>query len=167
MSDLELTINNLELEDNSFVVLPEGDYHFRVYSHEVVIATSDKLPPNTKQVVVTLEVPSAQGTAKVRHYLNIYKKALFAIRQFTDCIKLTEEHGKANINLDKMDGLTGICHLISQVANSGNEYNRVDTLYAPSKAPLITENDEAWEQFQTAQFAPIDPGVVNSPDMPF
>lgn len=163
----ELNINNLELEDNSFVVLPEGDYHFRVYSHEVVIATSDKLPPNTKQVVVTLEVPSAQGTAKVRHYLNVYKKALFAIRQFTDCIQLTKETGKASINLDEMDGKTGICHLISQVGNNGNEYNRVDTLYLPSKAPLITENDEAWEQFQTAQFAPIDPGIVNSPDMPF
>lgn len=163
----ELNINALELDDNSFVTLPEGDYHFRVVSHEVGIATSDKLPPNTKQITVMLEIPSENGTAKVRHYLNIYKKALFAIRQFSDCIGLTPEHGKATINLDNMDGKAGVCKLISQVSNNGNEYNRVDTLYAPSKAPLITNNDAEWERFMSAQFAPIDPGIVNSPDMPF
>lgn len=163
----ELNINALELEDNSFVVLPEGDYKFVVASHEIGISNSDKLPSNTKQIIVTLEVPSEQGTAKVRHYLNVYKKALFAIRQFSDCIGLTPEHGKATINLDNMDGKTGVCHLISQVGNNGNEYNHVATLYVPSKAPLITENDDAFEKWNNAQFTPIDPGVANSPDMPF
>ncbi len=163
----ELNINALELDSNEFTVLPEGDYRFVVASHEIGISTSDKLPPNTKQIIVTLEVPSEQGTAKVRHYLNVYKKALFAIRQFSDCIKLTPEHGKATINLDNMDGKTGVCHLISQVGNNGNEYNRVDTLYVPSKAPLITENDDAFEKWNNAQFTPIDPGTVNSPDIPF
>ena len=163
----ELNINALELNSNEFITLPEGDYHFRVLSHEVGIATSAKLPANTKQIIVTLEVPSEQGSATVRHYLNVYKKALFAIRQFSDCIGLTEEHGKATINLDQMDGKCGVCRLISQVSTNGNEYNRVDTLYAPSKAPLVTENDDAWNKYMTDQFTPIDPGVVNSPDMPF
>lgn len=161
----ELNIYAIELEDNEFVVLPEGDYKFKVKEHEVGIAESDKLPPNTKQIVVTLEIPYQDGTVTVRHYLNIYKKALFAIRQFSDCVGLTAEHGKQTINLDSMDGKTGVCHLITQVSSRGNEYNRVDTLYAPSKAPVITENDAEWEKYNA--FVPVDGGTVSSPDSPF
>lgn len=157
----ELNINALELDDNSFVVLPEGDYKFRVLSHEVGFATSDKFPPNTKQITVTIEVPSDDGTAKIRHYLNVYKKALFAIRQFSDCIGLTAEHGKATINLDNMDGKDGVCHLITQLSNNGNEYNRIDTLYAPSKAPYIVENADAWEKYNG--FIEVTPAGADSP----
>jgi thioredoxin reductase (NADPH) len=50
-------INNLELDDNTFEVLPDGDYHFTVESHEVGYATSEKMPPNTQQIACYLEIP--------------------------------------------------------------------------------------------------------------
>ena len=53
----ELNINNLMLDDNTIEVLPDGDYHFTVASHEVGYATSDKMPPNTQQVACYLEIP--------------------------------------------------------------------------------------------------------------
>lgn len=143
-------INNLELDDNTFEVLPDGDYRFRVASHSIGYATSDKLPPNTQQVACDLEIPiEKDGQIKVvtvRNNLNVYKKALFAIRQFVECIGMVPEKGKANIDLDKIDGLTGICALTTYESSNGNEFNRVQMFYPPSKAPAVTANDEAWKK---------------------
>ena len=147
---MELNINNLTLDDNSFDVLPDGDYHFIVDSHEVnyYSGASDKIPPNTQVVTCHLSIPYYKDgvltTAKVRNNLNIYSKALFAIRQFTDCIGLTPEKGKANLDLEKMDGMSGVCALTTIETKKGNEMNNVTVFYAPSKAPVVTANDDAW-----------------------
>ena len=96
-------INNLELDDNTFEVLPDGDYHFTVESHEVGYATSEKMPPNTQQITCYLEIPFMKDgevkTAKVRNNLNVYKKALFAIRQFVECIGMVPERAMSKSTL--------------------------------------------------------------------
>lgn len=146
----ELNINNLMLDDNTIEVLPDGDYHFTVTSHEVGYATSDKMPPNTQQVACYLEIPYMKDgevcTASVRNNLNIYKKALFAVRQFVECIGMVPERGKLAVDLDKMDGRTGICSLTTRESKNGNEFNNVQMFYPPSKAPAVTANDEAWKK---------------------
>jgi len=64
----ELNINNLELDDNTFEVLPEGDYHFTVASHEVgyYSGNSKKIPENTQQVTCELEIPTTDRTVTLR-----------------------------------------------------------------------------------------------------
>ena len=150
---MELNINNLTLDDNSFEVLPDGDYHFTVERHEVSYYSGDstKIPPNTQVVTCYLSIPyynkdGALTTATVRNNLNIYSKALFAIRQFTDCIGLTPEKGQAKLDLEKMDGLTGVCAITVAETKKGNEVNNVTVFYAPSKAPVVTANDKAWAE---------------------
>lgn len=147
----EFNINNLTLDDNTFEVLPDGDYHFKVLSHEIGYSTSDKLPANTQVVTCYLEIPylkDGQVTyAKVKNNLNVYQRAMFAIRQFTDCIGLTPEKGRASINLENMDGKTGVCALTTRESSNGNEFNNVTMFYAPSKAPVVTANDSAWNGF--------------------
>lgn len=144
----QLNITNLELEDNTRVLLPDGDYRFTVDSHELGYATSDKMPPNTQQITCYLKVPYMKDgsveTVTIRNTLNVYKKALFAIRQYVEAIGMVPEKGKANIDLTKMDGKTGICSIITVEGNNGNEFNRVQAFYPPSKAPVVTANDEAW-----------------------
>ena len=146
----EFNINNLELDDNSFYVLPEGDYHFKVASHEVGYATSEKLPPNTQQITCYLEIPIIEDgdtkTVTVRNSLNVWKKALFAIRQFVECVGMVPEKGKVKIDLDKIDGLEGVCSIVIVESSNGNEFNRVQTFYPPSKAPAVTLNDDAWKK---------------------
>lgn len=146
----EFNINNLTLDDNTFEVLPDGDYRFKVLSHEIGYSTSDKLPPNTQQVTCYLEIPYMKDGeveyAKIRNNLNIYSRAMFAVRQFTDCIGLTPEKGRASINLENMDGKTGVCALTTRESSNGNEFNNVAAFYAPSKTPAITANDEAWNK---------------------
>lgn len=150
----EFNLNNLVLDDNSFETLPDGDYRFKVESHEVGYSQSEKMPPNTQVITCNLEIPFMKDgelkTASVRHNLNVYKKALFAIRQFAECIGLCPEKGKFAFDVDKIDGLTGVCNLTTFTSQSGNEYNRVQICYAPSKAPAVTANDDAWNKSQTA-----------------
>ena len=85
-------------------------------------------------------------TAKVRNTLNIYSRALFAVRQFVECIGMVPEKGKMKVDLDKIDGLTGVCSLTTAETKRGNEVNNVQQFYPPSKAPTITANDVAWKK---------------------
>lgn len=143
-------INNLTLDDNTFDVLPDGDYHFTVASHEIGYATSDKMPPNTQQITCYLEIPFEKDgeikTVTLRNNLNVYKKALFAIRQFVECIGMVPEKGKQNVDLTKMDGLSGVCSVTTIESANGNEFNRVQQFYPPSKVPAVTANEEAWKK---------------------
>lgn len=161
-----LNINNLTLDDNSFELLPEGDYHFTVESHEVGYATSDKMPPNTQQIVCHLEIPFIKDgelkKAKVRNNLNVYKKALFAIRQFVECIGMVPEKGQVKIDLEAMDGKTGICHITTRESTNGNEFNTVQIFYAPSKAPAVTDNDAAWKQYDLDGFKEVTDDDISS-----
>lgn len=144
----EFNLNNLELDDNSFEVLPEGDYHFTVDSHEIgyYSGNSTKIPPNTQQIIVKLRVPTADGEVVVRNTFNIYKNMLFLLRQFSECIGMCPEKGKFAFNVDNIDGRTGVCSITVGESARGNKFNNVQTFYAPSKAPAVTENDDAWAQ---------------------
>ena len=148
----ELNINNLELDDNTFEVLPDGDYHFRVESHSVdyYSGNSENIPANTQEITCYLEIPFMKdgepATATVRNTLRIYKKALFAVRRFVECIGMVPEKGKMSVDLEKMDGLTGVCNISKGTSAKGNDYNRVEMFYAPSKAPAVTANDDAWNR---------------------
>ena len=147
----QFNINNLELDDNTFKKLPDGDYHFTVDSHEIEYSTSANLPANTQVIVCYLEIPfiNEDGdveTVKIRNNLNVYKKAMFAIRQFVESIGMAPENGKVRIDLEKIDGLTGVCALTTRTTKNGNEVNSVQAFYPPSKVPAVTANDEAWNK---------------------
>ena len=145
----EYNLNNLELDDNTFETLPEGDYHFIVDSHEVGYAKSSKLPENTQQITLFLDIPFFNNDgdlqmAHVKKSLFVAKKTMFVIRNFAEAIGLAPEKGKFNFDITKIDGRSGVCQLSVFESNNGNEINTVDNFYPPSKAPLKTANDEAF-----------------------
>ena len=159
-------LNNMMLDDNNFTTVPEGDYHFTVEDYELDYSSSDKMPENTQVIRVHMSVPfldetGAKDSASVTLNLNVYSKALFAIRQFFESIGLMPEKGRAKMpQLDLMIGKTGICHLIQGVSAKGNEYNQVENCYPPSKAPTVTNNDDAWNAKQEG-FKAMDETEVN------
>lgn len=163
-----IDLNNLYLDDNEFTTVPEGDYHFEVTDFDLDYSTSDKLPENTQVITVYMRVPykidDEVVDVTVRHKLNVYSKALFAIRQFFECIGMMPEKGRAKMPpLDKTIGKTGIVKLLVGVSPKGNEYNQVDTCYPPSKAPKVTKNDDVWKTATQpdAGFRPVDEEEVN------
>lgn len=146
----QFDLTNLTLDDNNFEVVPEGTYHFTVDSHDIDYATSDKLPPNTQVIIVHLAVPfkdkedGSVKTAKIRTNFNVWKKALFALRTFAECIGMSPEKGRFVFNHKEIDGMSGVCELEVFETKNGNEVNRVKMFYPPSKAPLTTLNDDVW-----------------------
>lgn len=145
---------NLVLDDNTFVTVPEGDYRFTVDGYKVEYSTSEKLPENTQVIVVDMSVPcmieGKREVASVTLKLNVYSKAMFAIRQFFESIGVLPEKGKQKFpNLDSIIGKSGICRLLVEVSSKGNEYNRVEQCYPPSKAPKVCDNDDAWNMNPT------------------
>jgi hypothetical protein len=134
-----------------FELIPAGSYRFVVKSHSIGYSNSDKFPPNTQTVDCFLEIPYYKdGKLKITTVINklfICSRMLFAVRRFTDCIGLTPEHGRAVVNLDEIDGKTGICAITTSTSYKGNKYNKAYDFYAPSKFPPITMNDEAWYEY--------------------
>jgi hypothetical protein len=162
-----LDLNNLYLDDNSFITIPEGDYHFKVQDYEMEYSTSDKLPENTQVIVLHFDIPAmVDGTVEhvsIRHRLNVYSKALFAIRQFFESVGLMPEKGRAKMpNPELAVGKEGVCHIIQGVSAKGNEYNQIDICYPPSKAPLKCANDDVWKKEDASSgFKPGDEAEVN------
>lgn len=155
-----LDLNNLTLQDNNFETVPEGDYHFRVASHEIGYYQpkdgNSKIPAGTQQIISYLEIPYKDTVVRVKYTQNVYSKVLFALRQFTDCIGLSEEKGVFKFNVNELDGKCGVGHFIKQLGNNGNEYNSLETAFSPSKAPTVTQNDEEWKKYtDNGGFAPI------------
>lgn len=149
MTQQTIDLSNLVLDDNTFELLPDGDYHFRVESHEVGYSTSNKLPANTQTITCHLEIPILKDGAvkwvQVKNNLNVYSKALFAIRQFAECIGLAPEQGRVSLDINQIDGKSGICS-IETFEGRNNAFNVVRSFYPPSKAPVVTMNDDAWNK---------------------
>ena len=164
MAETVFDLNNLTLDDNNFETVPEGDYRFKVISHEISYysGNSDKIPANTQQIVCKLEVPIADKVVHVKHTMNVYSKAMFAIRQFAEAIGLCGEKGQFKFDINDIDGKSGICRLLVKISQNGNEFNSVETMYTPSKAPAVTANDEAWQKYINN-----DGFVPNSEALPF
>lgn len=161
-------LNNLMLDDNNFTTVPEGDYHFTVEDYELDYSNSDKMPENTQVIRVHMSIPfindGVKDYASVTLNLNVYSKALFAIRQFFESIGLMPEKGREKMpSLDLMKGKSGICHILQGVSSRGNEYNQVENCYPPSKAPGVCANDKAWNMkddgFRSADEAEVNPFV--------
>ena len=144
-------LHNLELNDNQFDVLPAGSYRFRVTALEegFYSGNSDKIPNGTQQIIAHFDIPytSEAGDykiASVKTTFNIYTKALFALRQFAECIGMCQENGKFTFDMDKAQGQDGVCEIEIRTSSRGNDFPSVKTCYPPSKAPKKCANETEW-----------------------
>lgn len=147
-------LHNLELNDNQFDTLPEGSYRFRVAELEegFYSGNSEKIPNGTQQIIAHFDIPytSESGEyriASVKSTFNIYAKALFALRQFAECIGMCRENGKFTFDMDQAKGKDGICEIEIRKSSRGNDFPSVKNCYPPSKAPKKCANEKEWKDF--------------------
>lgn len=153
MADYKEINMNATLDDLDFTTLEPGDYHYKVLGYEQEYFNgSEKLPPCNK-IVVTVEIPfkgeSGMETKTVKNnfYLCNKKGILMGLRRFFESTGVMPEKGKAKMDWDATKGKTGVCSVITNIGNNGNEFNNIDGFYSPSKAPTITSNDDVWEDY--------------------
>ena len=160
-------LNNLELDDNQYDLLPEGAYHFRVERHEIdyYSGSSEKVPAGCQQIITHLEIPYTSDTGSVKtvsikNTMNVYAKMLGVIRSFAECIGLCEEKGKFTFDVNKIDGRDGICE-VSHRDYNGSSYNNITTCYSPSSAPKKCLNADEWKQYKdNGGFVEPNPGEI-------
>jgi hypothetical protein len=158
-----------EIDDLEFKVVPEGDYRFIVDHYEEDYyqpREGGKIPP-CPMAVVYLQVPflderNTPQYVTMKTQLRLASNQMFNIRRFFESIGLMKEgSGKQKMMWSEINGKIGCAKITATISNNGNEYNNVDSFYPPSKAPLVCDNDNAFQALRS--FRPVE----NTSELPY
>lgn len=129
-------------KESSFILLPEGDYQFKVTAFQRERHNgSDKLPPCNK-AVLTIEIDTPQGAASIRYNLFLHSRTEGMISAFFLAIG-QKKHGEPfKMNWNKVIGATGTCHVKTKTYE-GKEYNEIKKFYDPEKDSVTVINSGA------------------------
>ena len=123
--------------ESDFVLLPEGDYNFKVTGFERARHEgSAKLPPCNK-AIITLEINSTSGKAYIKHNLFLHTKCEGLISAFFIGIGQKKHGEPLRMNWSKVIGATGRCKIgIREWTNNAGEKmqsNEVKKFYEREK----------------------------------
>ncbi len=133
------TIKN---EDRPFVILPEGNYPFRVISIEKARHTpgpQGKLPPCNK-AVLTVRLTAPDGaTADVRHNLFLHSSQEWKLCEFFTAIGARRKGEPLRMNWNAVPGASGQCHVqrraFTRRDGTTGESNEISRFYPPEEKP--------------------------------
>lgn len=122
-------------ESGEFVLLPDGEYPFRVINFERGYHNgSDKLPKCPK-ATLTIEVDGgAKGKAVLTHNLFLSRKTEGLLSAFFIAIGQKQHGQPLRMDWPKVPGATGRCKLGTR-EYKGNQYNEIKRFLEPSAAP--------------------------------
>lgn len=132
----ELNWDDEIIKDSDFVLLPEGDYDFRVTAFERGRHQgSEKLPPCNK-AVVTLEIDAPEGKAYIKHNLFLHSRCEGLLSNFFTGIGQKKHGEPLKMNWNAVIGSTGRCKvgIRKWTGRDGNEMqsNEVKKFYEPN-----------------------------------
>ena len=127
--------------DESFQVLPEGDYAFTVSKFERGRhGGSAKVPPCNK-AILTIAVASPAGSGQIAANLFLHTNFEWKLCQFFTAIGQRRHGEPLRMNWNTVAGSTGVCHVGVRkwTGNDGREResNEITEFYDPAKAPRI------------------------------
>lgn len=140
MADFERELNwdDEIVKDSDFILLPEGDYNFRVTGFERGRHNgSEKLPPCNK-AIITLEIDSSEGKVYIQHNLFLHTKCEGLLSNFFTGIGQKRHGEPLKMNWNSVIGSTGRCKI--GVRSWENKYgkqmqsNEVKKFYEPTGA---------------------------------
>ncbi|MDR1272337.1 MAG: DUF669 domain-containing protein [Clostridiales Family XIII bacterium] len=128
----------IDANDNDFVILKPGDYDFTVVSFErQYYDGSEKLPP-CKMVILQIRVETSDGPATAFHRLYLAPSQNGLITSFFGAIGLHKKGDeKLKMDWDHVAGATGRAKFGVRQYN-GNEYNEVKRFYYKDAAPATS-----------------------------
>ena len=97
----------IELNPSTFVLLPEGEYDFKVIKFERQRHTgSAKLPPCPK-AAITVEISGVNGTTQITHNLFLHTKTQGLLSAFAISIGQGKQGDVVKLDWSKVLGATG------------------------------------------------------------
>lgn len=114
--------------DSSFVIVPEGDYNFRVINFQRGRhGGSDKLPPCNK-AILTIELWNGANKTTIDHNIFLHTKTEGLLCEFFTAIGQRKHGEKLRMNWDRVIGSTGTCKVGIRKYN-GSDYNDIKKFY--------------------------------------
>lgn len=132
----------IENDGGEYILLPEGDYDFKVLSFERERHQgSAKLPPCNK-AVLNIEVTSPQGKTTIRHNLFLHSKCEGLLCAFFSSIGQRKRGEKLQMNWNSVTGATGKCkvkiHTWTKDDGSQGQSNEISKFYEKEDKPTFT-----------------------------
>lgn len=152
IQDHELAWDDTIEKENSFIVLPEGEYDFTVTNMKRTRYTpgpNAKLPA-CNQAILDLTIHSPQGDVVIKHNLYLYTTTEGLLSDFFIGIGQKQKGQPLQMNWNKVVGATGKANIIvnkytngqgeertnNQVKNFIDQRDQVQTQQAPMQQPV-------------------------------
>jgi len=144
--DRELSWDDEISKEDSFVLLPEGDYNFTVESYERARHNgSEKIPPCNK-AIVKIRVCSSEGDVTLQHTLLLHTKMEWKLSEFFLAIGQKKPGEPLRMNWNQVPGSTGRLSLyIDTYKKDGKEYQN-------NKIKQFYQKESGGSRFQAGRF---------------
>lgn len=125
--------------DESFQVLPEGDYRFTVTRFERARHSGSEKIPACNKAVLTLSVSGPEASGEVQTILFLHSKFEWKLCQFFTAIGQRRPGEAMRMNWGAVPGSSGMCRVGVRkwAGNDGKERegNEINEFYDPEAAP--------------------------------
>ncbi len=128
--------------DNEFILIPEGDYDFKVLSFERARHPgSAKLPPCNK-AILNIEINAPEGRTLIKHNLFLHTKCEGMLCAFFSSIGQRKHGEQMRMNWNTVAGATGRCkvgiHAWTKDDGSEGKSNDIKRFYEKEEKPNFT-----------------------------
>ena len=138
--------DSIETDGQEFVLLPEGDYNFRVTNFERGRFPGGPKVPACNKATITVEVTTKEGKAIVKFDLLLYRSLEWRISSFFRCIGQKKHGERLVMNWNKVLGSKGRAHFKPRTYTNRDgeerQTNDVDRFY--DYDPNFFSADDSW-----------------------
>ncbi|NLY09389.1 MAG: DUF669 domain-containing protein [Tissierellia bacterium] len=121
--------------ESDFILLPEGEYDFRITNFERARHNgSANLPPCNKAVVYCT-IDREGGKATIKNNLFLHTKTESFLSAFFISIGQKEKGKPVKMNWNKVLGATGRCKVSQYTGRDGNINNDIKSFLPPAEEP--------------------------------
>lgn len=129
--DRELGWDDVINKESDFILLPEGDYDFRVESFERQRFEGSQYTPPCNMAVLRLAIDTPDGTASIQHRLYLHSSREAALSAFFLAIGQKKKDEPLRMNWNAVPGSTGRAHIVQKPDknDASRVYNNVSRFY--------------------------------------
>lgn len=143
MAEREFGWNDIiENDGPDYVLLPEGDYDFKVISFERGRHSGSEKLPACNKAILTIEVSSSEGTSTLKHNLFLHSKCEGLLCAFFSAIGQRKHGESLKMNWSSVTGATGKCkvkiHSWTKKDGSTAQSNEISKFYEKEETPKFT-----------------------------
>ena len=125
--------DEIQNDGPEYVVLPDGDYNFKVTGFERGRYEGGEKIPACNMAIITLEIENDKGISSIQNRLFLHSRCEGLLCAFFTCIGQRKHGEKLKMNWNEVVGARGRAKIGHREYN-GNIYNDIKRFYAPDES---------------------------------